>query len=1047
MEDREREPSCYQREYETTKSELLLAQDPERIVELWGTARTLQKEAKRERARNLLTWLLDEGELPEPTWAQAQSLLNEHAPLVFGDRFGIKDLRESSGATQNPIVRLLWNLRNGGPRGMRFRSSERSKLTVSPEQIIRVAEKPGSDSYLERISHLAIEGEEGGLAEVSSILLASVRAWNHGLQGISSTLDGLPDDVAPSGENLPPGAESVLVELLGVMHLAATEGDHIESEVARKNHVEDAIHCFKQIQEIRSDDLESISSISEALFIADWADALTTRWRLRGRIEDLEDAIRLHKRSVRIASLGLKAAKERHAADGASEGASDETLDVVRRTQMREQVDLWTEEKLERLISWAAALQDRHEHLGKPEGRDKAVGQLRDAKELAQRRAIPGTQWLAKVSCRLARILVHRWQEEGNPNDLEEARNHLLDAWDASPYSGRLRLEIGALLCKADRLGDTPNWERIMETCHSMYEVVEESEERYLAIGADSMRETLLETVQDLPRLWATGLAHTGAPWEAVKALEKTRTRLMQDAMAVARDRTLLGELEEDVNPELHDAYLSETMEIQTIAETAQRSPHRFEEEIEDTLSAAADRLEGIEEQIRSIPGFEDFRTAMRKPLENLPQSLVPVVYLVPGPHNGMALIVESTRGDSQVASIELPHLTSESLSEKLESHSRAYRRLKDALQAGGVSPGNPSAMPLDEWLDSVENTSRWARNEAMAPLLNHLGHPEEILLIPVGQASSIPWHIAEECNREGGDRATAVGTTRIVYAPSLSATVDEETRQSETTRDLRLIVDPTPTPLPRLPGALLESTGIHRISTYNRVRSVKREEATLDRVLRGMGDSWALHFAGHAEADMEDPYNSCLYLADDQKLRAKDLHSSKVRVPEAVILSACEAGVPGRSVPDEVIGLPTTLIQAGAKAVISTEWLVPDRVASIMMTRFHELMGSEGATLPEALTIAQEWYRKATPAQLAEYSREKLRPRARRSAPEPGGSIPTSTPTIARFGLRGTSRSAEESPMELWRSMCHPATWENLKHPAFWGAFKYTGLPSNRLR
>jgi CHAT domain-containing protein len=71
-------------------------------------------------------------------------------------------------------------------------------------------------------------------------------------------------------------------------------------------------------------------------------------------------------------------------------------------------------------------------------------------------------------------------------------------------------------------------------------------------------------------------------------------------------------------------------------------------------------------------------------------------------------------------------------------------------------------------------------------------------------------------------------------------------------------------------------------------------------------------------------------------------------------ILSACETGVPGTRLPDEVIGLPTALMEAGVAGVVASFWSVADDSPVRLMAHFHRLWRLEGFAPPEALRRAQ---------------------------------------------------------------------------------------------
>ena len=85
-----------------------------------------------------------------------------------------------------------------------------------------------------------------------------------------------------------------------------------------------------------------------------------------------------------------------------------------------------------------------------------------------------------------------------------------------------------------------------------------------------------------------------------------------------------------------------------------------------------------------------------------------------------------------------------------------------------------------------------------------------------------------------------------------------------------------------------------------------------------------------------------------------------KLRVHLAV-LSACETSLPGTDLPDEVVALPTGLLQAGVASVVASMWTVPDRATAMLMTDFYRRWRGVGDPPALALRDAQRWMRDTT--------------------------------------------------------------------------------------
>jgi CHAT domain-containing protein len=59
--------------------------------------------------------------------------------------------------------------------------------------------------------------------------------------------------------------------------------------------------------------------------------------------------------------------------------------------------------------------------------------------------------------------------------------------------------------------------------------------------------------------------------------------------------------------------------------------------------------------------------------------------------------------------------------------------------------------------------------------------------------------------------------------------------------------------------------------------------------------------------------------MANDEILTLRDLFDLKLPGIRLAILSVCETGLPGTQLPDEVVSLPTGLLQAGVAGVVAS--------------------------------------------------------------------------------------------------------------------------------
>jgi len=122
------------------------------------------------------------------------------------------------------------------------------------------------------------------------------------------------------------------------------------------------------------------------------------------------------------------------------------------------------------------------------------------------------------------------------------------------------------------------------------------------------------------------------------------------------------------------------------------------------------------------------------------------------------------------------------------------------------------------------------------------------------------------------------------------------------------------------------------------------------------------LHLACHGFAELPNPLESGLLLADG-KMTLGHLMELPLRVRLAV-LSACETALPGTELPDEVVALPTGLLQAGVAGVVASQWSVPDWATAMLMAEFYHCWRREKTSPAAALRAAQCWLRDKTNAE-----------------------------------------------------------------------------------
>jgi CHAT domain-containing protein/Flp pilus assembly protein TadD len=128
------------------------------------------------------------------------------------------------------------------------------------------------------------------------------------------------------------------------------------------------------------------------------------------------------------------------------------------------------------------------------------------------------------------------------------------------------------------------------------------------------------------------------------------------------------------------------------------------------------------------------------------------------------------------------------------------------------------------------------------------------------------------------------------------------------------------------------------------------------------------LHFTGHGFHNIEEPLQSALALAGDDRLTLEDIFQLNLQDYSLVCLSACETGITSsQNIIDEYVGLVSGFLAAGAAHVISTLWTVEDESSSLLMAQFHNYL-RQSLSPTQALSEAQRWLKTLTYQRLGKW-------------------------------------------------------------------------------
>ncbi|MFC8363943.1 CHAT domain-containing protein [Streptomyces griseorubiginosus] len=319
------------------------------------------------------------------------------------------------------------------------------------------------------------------------------------------------------------------------------------------------------------------------------------------------------------------------------------------------------------------------------------------------------------------------------------------------------------------------------------------------------------------------------------------------------------------------------------------------------------------------------------------------LVFLVAAADGGAALIVPAgAQAHDAPIGVDLPDLDRQTVRNLLVLLGEA-----DILRPGERSPR------------TGETRGRLARRLveqlwhcAMRPVASELRDCGRAVLLPGGLLGMLPLHAAGVCAAPRvDDWWFLMEETVLSYAPSVG--VLTAARQAAASAPALLLATEPPlsdSPVGR-PDARVELDAVRKLT---RVRPwlLSGQEATPERLLRALDECDVLHFAGHAQSLPDTPLESGLGCAGG-RLSVRDLLARGPGRARAALLCACSTARVGTGLPDEAIGLPTALLQAGFGSVVSTQWTVFDNITGPLLKQLYERWDA-GQDLAAALTGAQ---------------------------------------------------------------------------------------------
>jgi CHAT domain-containing protein/tetratricopeptide (TPR) repeat protein len=550
-----------------------------------------------------------------------------------------------------------------------------------------------------------------------------------------------------------------------------------------------------------------------------------------------------------------------------------------------------------------------------------------------------------------------------------------------------------------------PAWEQAIALGDDMLDTA------YTTIGRQSEAGTVAEAYRGA----AYCLLRLGRPAEALLAVERGKTRLLNQTLAMVdgkmvpssgttlylppmfyyraqEARQRIRQLEGWLNDAPNVALLHQRTDLdpaQPLDELA-----RTRRQLGAALHQARADYRQLVEEIRQwdaffVPADLDIETI----LELIPSDGALVAPLLTSqgsavfvlPHGLKALTDEQVLWLDELTDADIHFLRAGDLGALLdEERPVATQRPLSWLLAYLTAQHRESPETQATWRAATAAVTRRLWDMIMGPIHARLAEQRatRVVLLPPGNLQVLPLHAA--WREVDGVQQAFLDDCEVCYAPSLYALNACKRRQSVRERErIGLVAGIAEYPrLTPLPNARFEA---HLVAGLLGAQPLLDADVTSEALIERSPSSAYLHLACHAAyAWIGDPLDSALILAGEQRLTlAQMLASLDLQSARLVTLSACETGVVDtQRGSDELIGLPAGLLQAGAPGVVSSLWAVGDLSTVLLMERFYiDHLG--GTSAPAALRQAQIWLRGATARELAErFAIERAKPDEQRQMP-----------------------------------------------------------------
>jgi len=788
------------------------------------------------------------------------------------------------------------------------------------------------------------------------------------------------------------------------------------ARTGRPEDLEAAIAALEDTVALTRDD-----SPGRAMYLNNLGAGLQARYARTGRLEDLEAALAAYKHS--IAHTSVDSSERARNLNNLGLGLSDHYARTGWIDDLIAAITAWQDavahtpadapERARYLNNLGNGLRARYARMGQPEDLDAAIAAYKDA---IDHTSADSPYWASSLS-NLGNGLHARYVWAGREEDLDAAiaahevavahtpvdaperpislfnlGNGLRERYartgepadlDAALDQCRAAALAAAATASEVALGASTAWAKLALARAAWDETVQAAIQGHATLHLLDEANVLTRErlswrreAQGLAAAEAYARARQGDVLGAVLALETGQASQINAVLGRSRDRALLEQLR-DEDPSLFDVYETAADEARAAQRTAggvwgdTTSAWPDAADIRNRATAAQTALNAVVAEISARPGYESLLAPAA--FDDVAAGVVntPLAYLVTTTAGSLALLLHRESGQV-VVEVLWANLTNDQL-ERMLVRGSVIGNVGPI--AGGLWLGQMAGVGLGRELAAVLPTLGEMLMAPLAVRLRELG-AAAVTIIPSGRLNLLPLHAASY--EIDGAARTFLDEFAASFAPSAQTIVESQMRAAVAADPAAALVVANPQPLPKgIPSLRFAREEAQEVAALlseqaafvGRVAHLYETEATLSAVDTALPGKRVFHFACHAVFDADEPLNSGLLMAGGEMLTLRAIRDSEALAgTRLAVLSACQTGLTDfRELPDEVIGLPTGFLAAGAAGVVGSLWPVDDRSTALLMTHFYRCVLA-GDAPADALRSAQLWLRGVTWGELDAY-------------------------------------------------------------------------------